>query len=339
VRASCVWHTGAMGWLADKIADTSRELDARFNLKTVHRRLQNLAKVMIVTTFLEDAMRVLLTFHVQQNSMRIAGWKSPVLHSLLPAISFVVQFCGSLLVIVPGDNMRGLIGCYILTGWCFWHPFMYQQQTNYEFLLETLTIMGGLLILTSNFMLAPPSAKAGLPRTHSSTADTPHNNRAHRIQALGRMLLCSLFLYYAFQQVHGYAKTLNFTSKDFDWKTPALEGVLIIVLLYMCSLVIIGIKSRWVAFALALAMFFCDLYMHPFWMFIFSTKTYTMEGVAGMEGFEVDAFTMADHQRYFFFQTMSTVGALLLLVVHGPGKLSIDEQHGPMQLITTKGDA
>ena len=38
-------------------------------------------------------------------------------------------------------------------------------------------------------------------------------------------------------------------------------------------------------------------------------------------------------------QTMSTVGALLLLVVHGPGKLSIDEQHGPMQLITTKGDA
>ena len=82
-----------------------------------------------------------------------------------------------------------------------------------------------------------------------------------------------------------------------------------------------------------------DLCMHPFWMFIFSTKTYLMEGVAGMEGYEVDAFTMADHQRYFFFQTMSTVGALLLLVVHGPGKLSIDEQNGPMQLITAKGDA
>ena len=38
---------------------------------------------------------------------------------------------------------------------------------------------------------------------------------------------------------------------------------------------------------------------------------------------------MADHHRYFFFQSMSTVGALLLLVVHGPGALSVDEQDGP----------
>ena len=51
-----------------------------------------------------------------------------------------------------------------------------------------------------------------------------------------------------------------------------------------------------------------------------------------VEGFEVDAFTMADHQRYFFFQSMSTVGALLLLVVHGPGKLSLDEQQGQLVL-------
>ena len=37
-------------------------------------QLQAAAKVLIVTTFVEDALRVLLTFSVQQNSRRIAGW-------------------------------------------------------------------------------------------------------------------------------------------------------------------------------------------------------------------------------------------------------------------------
>ena len=190
-----------MGWLTNKIADTSREIDARFNIKTVHRRLQALAKVLIVTTFMEDALRVFISFHVQQNSMRIAGWHWPFLHTALPVFSFVVQTSGSLLVVVPGDNERSLVGCYILFAWCLWHPFMYRQQTNWEFLLETCTIMGGILILISHLMLSPPAIKAGLPRVHSSTADTPHNNRAHRIQAAGRMLVCSIFLYYAFQEV------------------------------------------------------------------------------------------------------------------------------------------
>lgn len=189
-----------MGWPAERIADCSRALDARFNIKWVHRRLQAAAKLLIVTTFIEDALRAGLTFSVQQNSMRIAGWQSPVLQSVLPALSFVVQSVGSLLVLLPGANTRGLVGCYILLGWCMWHPFMYNQQTNWEFILETITIMGGLAILISHFMLSHPNAKAGLPRIHSSTADTPHNNRAHRIQLIGRMLVCSIFLFYAFQQ-------------------------------------------------------------------------------------------------------------------------------------------
>lgn len=74
---------------------------------------------------------------------------------------------------------------------------------------------------------------------------------------------------------------------------------------------------------------------HAIAVYAFSQKTYRIEGVAHMEGYEVDAFTMGDHQRYFFFQAMSTVGALLLLVVHGPGRLSMDEQGGGLVLITT----
>merc|ERR1712087_116986 len=160
------------------------------------------------------------------------------------------------------------------------------------------------------------------------------------------MLLVAIFLYYAFQKVHAYAQRTQLgASSDAQpeaasWGRLLIEGLVIVAILYMCSLVIIGMKSRWCALFLALLMFCTACYFHPFWIYMLSSKeTYDLEGVAGMEGYTVDAFTMSDHQRYFFFQTMSTVGALLLLVVHGPGNLSIDESNGPLQLPTAKGDA
>lgn len=33
-----------------------------------------------------------------------------------------------------------------------------------------------------------------------------------------------------------------------------------------------------------------------------------------------------DHERYFFFQRLSTVGALMLLAVHGPGRAAVDSE-------------
>ena len=374
----------------NRLAEALRALDDRLNLQSVHRRLQAAAKVLIVTTFVEDSLRVLLTFSVQQQSMKIAGWETPVLHTLLPTMSFVVQCGGSLLVTMPrAESGIPAVGCYILLVWCVWHPFMYRQQTNWEFVLETTTIMGGLLVLLSHFQLSGIAADRTplIPaKAEGGAAPTPAvARRAGRNQAAGRVMITAVFIFYAFQKVHGYARRLQQRTEEYDWMTPIGEAVVIVGGLYVCSLIIIGMKSRWCALLLALTMAVTDLYMHPFWLFMFSTKTYLMEGarrirhrhahththtaprgrgvarpalppghrracshsharvgwagVAGMEGYEVDAFTMADHQRYFFFQTMSTVGALLLLMVHGPGKLSMDEQNGPLQIITTKGDA
>ena len=123
-----------------------------------------------MTTFVEDALRVLLTFSVQQQSMKIAGWESPVLHSLLPAVSFIVQCGGSLLIVLPPEGSRiPEAGCYILLTWCVWHPFMYRQQTNWEFVLETITIMGGLLVLLSHVQLTQPEARPlGTASAHGS---------------------------------------------------------------------------------------------------------------------------------------------------------------------------
>ena len=301
-------------WLTSRLNALSRSLDERVNLKHVHRRLQAFAKVLIVTTFFEDALRVLLTFSVQQNSMRIAGWRSPALHTGLPVFSFVVQMGGAMLVALPGNGKlagrRAQVGVVVLLCWCLFHPVMYSQYTNWEFVLETLTIMGGLLILLSNFMLIEAAAAArSLPLTSNASdgvsrvvpakavgpspkVDSPDAQRAHGVQALGRVLIASVFLYYAFEKVHNYARRVGQSLQTSDYATPVAEGALIIALLYVCSLVIIGIKSRWVALLLAVLMALSACWMHPFWIYILSTKHYKMEGVAHMEGYEVDAFTM-----------------------------------------------
>lgn len=180
-------------------------VEERVNLKRVHRRLQALAKLLIVTTFIEDALRVLTTFSVQQQSMEIAGWSSPALHTLLPALSFAVQSIASIMVVLPSSSRRPEVGCYMLICWCAWHPIMYGQQRNWEFVLETATIMGGLLILLSHFMLLRPSvlrSSSLLPRSNESASSAGElQQRAARLQAFGRVLIVSIFVYIAADKV------------------------------------------------------------------------------------------------------------------------------------------
>ncbi|EOD07815.1 hypothetical protein EMIHUDRAFT_258493, partial [Emiliania huxleyi CCMP1516] len=195
------WHAGPRanlggprGWLA--VYDRA-PLPER-----VAAEWQVVAKLLIVATFVEDALRVLFTFGVQQQSMEIAGWTSPALHTLLPLLSLAVQSCGALLVLAS-SGVGGEVGCYLLLGWCVWHPFMYGQAGNREFVLETATISGGLLILLSHLLLL--RTKAPLLGGVSAAAAQEQKDRtatAHRIQAVGRVLVVSFFLYVAATKTH-----------------------------------------------------------------------------------------------------------------------------------------
>lgn len=300
-----------------------RAVDEGVGLKRVYRSLGFIAKVLIVTTFVEDALRVVLTFSEQQQSMQTAGWQTPVLHTALPVLSLCVQLGGSLLIVLPASAVAG---CYVLLGWCLFHPFMYKQQTNWEFMLETTTIIGGLLVLLSHEQLNAHASAASILLPGGAKPSEALKERGNRLKMLGRVLITAIFFYYAYIKVHGYARR----AADVEG-TPVVEALLISGLVCMSSLVIVGMKSRWCALLLAVMMACSAFYMHPFWKYYFgksAVETYLMQDVPGMEGTVVEAFTMADHQRYFFFQRMSTVGALLLLIVHGPGNFSLDEQQG-----------
>ena len=73
---------------------------------------------------------------------------------------------------------------------------------------------------------------------------------------------------------------------------------------------------------------------------MWSKSTFALDFVVGFEDTYVDAWLYSDHQRYFFFQQLSTVGALMQLAVHGPGKYSLDEAEAEpfnLETITSKG--
>merc|ERR1711988_498252 len=85
-----------------------------------------------------------------------------------------------------------------------------------------------------------------------------------------------------------------------------VEGVLLVLLFVLTGLLVMGMKSRLCALVLGLVMALSALYMHPWFIYMWSSKEYRLDFVVGFEHLKVDAWLYSDHQRYFFFQQIST---------------------------------
>ena len=68
----------------------------------------------------------------------------PPAAATVTAVFIVTQATGVFLVLSGRAPEQG---CMTLLVWTATHPFLYLQQKNLEFLLESVTIIGGLLIL------------------------------------------------------------------------------------------------------------------------------------------------------------------------------------------------
>merc|ERR1719482_1206075 len=79
------------------------------------------------------------------------------------------------------------------------------------------------------------------------------------------------------------------------------------LLLLITGFLVAGMKSRWCALLLALVMALSALYKHPWFITMWSKSTFALDFVVGFEDTYVDAWLYSDHQRYFFFQQLSTV--------------------------------
>ncbi|EDK46030.1 ER-derived vesicles protein erv29 [Lodderomyces elongisporus] len=118
------------------------------------------------------------------------------------------------------------------------------------------------------------------------------DNKDHKKYFLlaGRLLLVLLFLGFVFSS---------------EW---SLGRVLIILVgLTSCASIVVGYKTKFAAAVMLILLFFYNVFTNQFWQY--ASK---------------DA--RRDFLRYEFFQVLSIVGGLLLVVNAGAGELSIDEK-------------
>jgi putative oxidoreductase len=123
---------------------------------------------------------------------------------------------------------------------------------------------------------------------------------------IGRILIAALFLVAGVGKIMGFAGTAGYMAK---LGFPAPEVMTAISILFEAGggiLLIIGWKTRWVAWGLAIFVVIATLAAHRFW--------------------EIPDAAQMMSQRIHFLKNLAIIGGLLFVAAFGPGSISVDKR-------------
>lgn len=299
-------------------------LDERCNVKMLMRKwkpyLEFAVRLMLIATFLDDSFHTAIAFSentkqvAEQGCLRVFATTSPALVSIIATVGLglglLAQSLGliCLLVLSQPDAATKALICWVIA-----QPVLYGQISNFEFVSESLSLIGGLLMM-----------RAHLLSEGTATAST-------RTQLLGRLMLPSMYVYYAGSFLFS-ALTLHETN-NFAMYIASLSMFVINILVLFgfvvgSVLLAAGLKSRLVALLLALANIGVAFYQHPFFLFNYVDDNMPLPNVAlpnDISSIDFDPSQIYAPHRYYFFLNLSTSGALLLLAQFGPGEIAIQK--------------
>ena len=124
------------------------------------------------------------------------------------------------------------------------------------------------------------------------------------VMLVGRLLIAALFLNAGLRKAFGYAATVGYFTKLGFPMPEAFAVIAPIIEVGGALLLIVGWKSRYAAWLLALFCVIAAFAAHRFWQF--------------------DA-AQAGNQMNHFMKNFAIAGGLLFLAVAGPGSLSVDK--------------
>ena len=120
---------------------------------------------------------------------------------------------------------------------------------------------------------------------------------------VGRILLALIFLVAGYRKLMGVAASAGYFAKLGFPMPEVMVWVAIAIELGGAILLIVGWKTRWVAWLLALFTVIAAFAAHRFW--------------------EVDAAQYANQMNHFL-KNIAMVGGFIILAATGPGALSVD---------------
>ncbi|KAI0896884.1 SURF4-domain-containing protein [Annulohypoxylon nitens] len=262
--------------------------------------LPAIGRFLIVVTFLEDALRIITQWNdqlVYLNSYRHSTWYINLMYSF-PLVNLpespVPNGLTHLFLIV---NVVTMFACSTMV--------IIRKHSDYAVAglvgVVVTQALGYGLIFDLNFFLRNLSVVGGLimvlsdswVRKTKAFAGLPQLDEKDRkmyFQLAGRVLLIFLFVGFVFSG---------------EWSVWRI-GVSVIGLI-ACIMVVVGFKAKFSATLLVVILSVFNVLVNNFW---------TLH----------EHHPHKDFAKYDFFQILSIVGGLLLLVNSGPGQFSIDEK-------------
>ncbi|WAR31032.1 SURF4-like protein [Mya arenaria] len=259
--------------LMDKAEDVADQV-----LRHSKHFLPHVARFCLISTFLEDGIRMWSQWGEQRDYMNISWGCGYFLGTVFVIVNLIGQLGGCIMIL---SRQKVAIGCGILFFIIGLQTIAYSILWDLKFLLRNLALAGGVLLLLAENKAEGRSLFAGLP-------SLGENNPKQYMQLSGRILLVLMFL------------TLLRFEADFLQITQNLVGTALIIL------IAVGYKTKLSALVLVVWLTCLNLYFNAFW----NIPSYK---------------PMRDFLKYDFFQTLSVIGGLLLVVAFGPGGVSMDE--------------
>ncbi|KAI8924940.1 SURF4 family-domain-containing protein [Entophlyctis helioformis] len=201
--------------------------------------LPGIARFLLVVTFLEDAVRITFQWSDQNEYLRRHQGFPSFLAQLFLALNVIVMIAGSSLAIMKRYTeiaVAGLFGVIVI------QSIGYGLIFNASFLLRSLSVIGGLLMLLADaFATRRKPLFAGLPTLNETDKNA-------YLQLFGRVLLVFLFM-----------------SFVLNGEFSILRVIVSIVGLIGCIMVVVGFRARMSAWLLVTFLCVSNVVLNNWW--------------------------------------------------------------------------